>query len=323
MHLEDPASIIYLHSVWHNDIDAFVRFYIRLEQAVAEKLPKEKDGSLSLPQIKVEFANEVRQAIESHKNESNLKIQEILHRSAILECKLLETQRCSVLELKDKLAGMNESMQCNHSLLMEKYANSTTLPTLSSAKIGLEAERSFEETLNKSFPSASIVRTSDDTANGDFLIVRENLPNLMLELKRHKRNVPSKDVEKFERDIINRGRHGILISQSSGIVNRKPNELKLLEGKYLACYISNHDENPNELSRAIEMIDLIDKNFISQNQNQKFSLNNEDLLQIQNEIYLLQQQFAVMKMHIKTALDTANSLCIKTLQSKFSVYAQN
>lgn len=111
--------------------------------------------------------------------------------------------------------------------------------------------------LNKLFNDAEIQITRKEAGKGDFIIKREGKCDILIENKCYATNIPSKEVEKFERDLIENEIHGILMSQASGIANKSELCLQIKHGR-VAIYIPNMNNDLAPLKNLVSMIDIYD-----------------------------------------------------------------
>jgi hypothetical protein len=89
----------------------------------------------------------------------------------------------------------------------------------SSAK-GNQSENALSNILTKEYTTAEIIRKTNQTGQGDFILKRKEKKPILFENKEYNNNVNKDEVDKFIRDINNTEYHGIFISQHSGIVGK-------------------------------------------------------------------------------------------------------
>ena len=141
----------------------------------------------------------------------------------------------------------NDSTMEDLSLYLKKFNNS-------SHKGGI-GETELESVLNKMYPSAEIINTSGVKSSGDFMMKRENKPNIMLENKvYYDRNVNPDEVQKFIRDVEEIKTHGIFLSQNSGISRKKNFQVDIHKG-LIMIYIHNVQYSPEKIQIAIDIIE--------------------------------------------------------------------
>ena len=120
----------------------------------------------------------------------------------------------------------------NDFLKKQKYCNSST-----TGKIG---EDRLEIILNDCFPSHNIINTSSLGKSGDFILERQTHINkkIIFENKEYSTNVPDVEVKKFIRDIEHTKCHGIFLSQTTGIANKKHFEINF-HNNFVLVYLHN------------------------------------------------------------------------------------
>ena len=132
------------------------------------------------------------------------------------------------------------------SLYLKKFNNSSFK--------GAIGETELQVLLNKMFPSAEIVNSSGTKACGDFMMERDNKPNIMFENKVYDRNVTPDEIQKFIRDVGEIKTHAIFLSQNSGISRKKNFQVDIHKG-LIMVYIHNVQYSPDKIQLAVDIID--------------------------------------------------------------------
>lgn len=132
------------------------------------------------------------------------------------------------------------------SLYLKKFNNSSFK--------GAIGETELQALLNKMFPSAEIVNSSGTKACGDFMMERDNKPNIMFENKVYDRNVTPDEIQKFIRDVGEIKTHAIFLSQNSGISRKKNFQVDIHKG-LIMVYIHNVQYSPDKIQLAVDIID--------------------------------------------------------------------
>ena len=138
----------------------------------------------------------------------------------------------------------------NDFLKKHKYCNSST-----TGKIG---EDRLEIILNELFPSYVIWNSAHQGKSGDFILERQNHQNkkIIFENKEYSTNVPDSEVKKFIRDIEHTKCHGIFLSQTSGIANKKHFEINF-HNNFILVYLHNVNYNKDLIYSTVDLIDMI------------------------------------------------------------------
>lgn len=148
------------------------------------------------------------------------------------------------------------------STLSNQSKNASTMDELSaylkkfnnSSFKGAIGETELQALLNKMFPSAEIINSSGIKACGDFMMERENKPNIMFENKVYDRNVTPDEVQKFIRDVDEIKTNAIFLSQNSGISRKKNFQVDIHKG-LIMIYIHNAQYAPEKIQLAVDIID--------------------------------------------------------------------
>ena len=150
--------------------------------------------------------------------------------------------------LMEKMNDMHQVSMEFHSFL-EKQKNSTLK--------GKESEEKLEATLNNMFPHGEIVNQSKEPKSCDYLVKRENKPDVLFENKDYASNVPNEEIKKFIRDVEYQQKHAILLSQSSGVNNKHNYQIDIHMGLILV-YVHNVNNDQDIIKNAVQLIDHLD-----------------------------------------------------------------
>ena len=98
---------------------------------------------------------------------------------------------------------------------------------------------------------------------GDFVLSRRNQPTMLLGLKAwedgHTTNLKSRDVTRFERDVQNNCRHGIMVVMGSGVVDRRDFEFKVMDDRYVALFLTSVHWDMTRVRAAVSVICCLDE----------------------------------------------------------------
>jgi hypothetical protein len=121
---------------------------------------------------------------------------------------------------------------------------------------GVVSENMLYNALQNVFPTDEIIDCRSETASCDFMVNRKDpkLPSILVENKDYGRQVETREVVKFERDIQERKCHGIFLSQSSGITFKEPFHIDIIEG-LIHVYVPNVMFNIDKIKIAVDIID--------------------------------------------------------------------
>lgn len=161
----------------------------------------------------------------------------------------------NISEIKNNDIKNYESQQkINDDLIkyLDKYKNSCQKGTIT--------ENYIENLLNSMYKSAEIIRTTDESKSGDFIMNRTNIngidnPKILFEIKNYNINIPTHEVSKFIRDVNEQNICGIMISISTGICNKLNYEINITETNNICLYIHDMNYDPDKLKLGIDIID--------------------------------------------------------------------
>jgi hypothetical protein len=182
----------------------------------------------------------------------------------------LESSKLSIRELV--ILGLQTSRMIEDQVQDEHEENDTNITSIEpnwevlneiqniklmlggSANKGKAAEESILVSLSKFFPDTEIDATGYESGKGDIVM---NLGDfkIMIEVKNYNSNVPTKEQDKFHRDLINNDyKAAIMISCNSGIVGHKNQfDYKTIGNKF-AVYLSNSGNDALSVMWAVLFI---------------------------------------------------------------------
>ena len=169
--------------------------------------------------------------------------------------------------LQDKIqASIHQYLTHNQEMMMNKvndvhqismdFHNFMEIQKNSTLK-GKESEQKLESVLNKMFPNSEIVNQSKEAKSCDYLLKREGKVEILFENKDYNTNVPNEEIKKFIRDIEYQEKHGILLSQNSGVNNKNNYQIDIHMG-YIMIYVHNVHHDQTLIMNAVQLIDHLD-----------------------------------------------------------------
>lgn len=149
----------------------------------------------------------------------------------------------------DKISETNHSFQTigkDFQIFLEKQKNSTLK--------GKESEEKLENCLVTAFSHAEIINQSGKPQSCDYLMVRNEKPDILFENKDYTNNVPNEEIKKFIRDIEYQKKHGILLSQHSGVTQKYDYQIDIHDGNIMVyVHFVKYDES--KIRVAVNIID--------------------------------------------------------------------
>ena len=197
--------------------------------------------------------------------------------------------------------------------------------TNNSTNIGKLGEDKLCGVLNKLYPSSHIENTSSKSKQGDFILKRNNLIDILFENKQYTNNVPKDEVLKFIRDCDENNFSGIMISNTSGIATKNNFQIDIHD-KNILIYLHNTNYNEDIIHTAVDVLDYL-SNAISNIDPSNFNpLTDEQLLDINQEFqtFINQKETIINyirdtnKKLIQQLLDIELPSLHKYLSSKFA-----
>jgi DUF4097 and DUF4098 domain-containing protein YvlB len=175
----------------------------------------------------------------------------------------------------------NDRLYSEMSEFLHKYKASSQFK-------GQYSEHMLETILTEMFPTASIENTTSQTASGDFMIHREDLPDILIENKNYERNVDLEEIKKFIRDVNHKECSGIMMSQLSGIVSKPNFFIEIHNGKVL-IYLHKVYFSKEQIKTAIDVIDHLSSRLstiVSSETENGINIKKEVLDKINDEVQL-------------------------------------
>ena len=133
---------------------------------------------------------------------------------------------------------------------------------------GIQTENQVVQILERELPMHEISKVPSNQQKGqmDITIKRVGYPTILLDSKDYTSNVPQTQVEKFERDIIMSGNHGILLAPFSGIHDKRHFEISKINNRF-AIYLHNTGLDVSDLKIALEVLYYLDKMTVVESEN--------------------------------------------------------
>ncbi len=229
----------------------------------------------------------------------------------------LTSNLTQIKDISSKNSVMQETLTDELSTYLNKYK-------VASSK-GTQSENVLFNILTKEFPSADIIRTSNEQGKGDIVMKINNKLPILFENKDYTTNVPKDEVDKFIRDITNTNYNGIFISQHSGIVGKHNLQLDIHNNNVLV-YIHNMDYNIDTLNLAVTIIDNVYAK-MEQLHDTSITIPHDTLKNIideyQNLIYTKEKLINGLKEFYKKTTEQYNEIKLNSLSQFIGNYNAN
>ena len=198
------------------------------------------------------------------------------------------------------MSKMNESNQVfkmigdDFRTFFDKQKNSTLK--------GKVSEEKLESCLVHAFPNAEIIDQSGKPQSCDYLMVRHDRPDILFENKDYANNVPNDEIKKFIRDIEYQKKHGVLISQSSGVSHKHDYQIDIHGGNIMVYVHFAHYEE-SKIRLACNIIDHLHE-CIQKNSVKGIEISMDILSEINKEyLQFIGQKKSMMEVMKKTHKD--------------------
>ena len=151
-------------------------------------------------------------------------------------------------QLRSIMENVKKDYEEKIGVFLSRYTSSA------SAIKGACGQDAYLQLLTETFPTYEVQETHATTRSCDLsLTVMPDNINILFEIKNFTTNVPSKDVAKFKRDIVVKQQHGVMVSQSTGIANKKDMEVEIVD-KCVVVYLCVNKLNADAIKMAVQTI---------------------------------------------------------------------
>ena len=164
--------------------------------------------------------------------------------------KRLDSRMSSINEISTTNNALTCSLNTSMGELVNKFSNSNLK--------GKMSENILMNQLTEIYPYAILSNVSQTKESCDFLMERQDRVALFIENKNWESTVPQGEVDKFLRDISDKGCNGLFISQRTGIANKNRSkfEIEIFKGSVLV-YLSMVFYDMEKIQVAINIIDYV------------------------------------------------------------------
>ena len=127
------------------------------------------------------------------------------------------------------------------------------------------------------------------SASGDFILQERELKkkSILFENKHYTSNVNNEEVAKFLRDVKEQKCNGIMLSQTSGIVNKQQFQVDIVDS-LIVVYVLNCEYDPDKIKVAVDIIDTISScigEYISDDENEDNTIISNEIVKKINDEY--------------------------------------
>jgi hypothetical protein len=154
----------------------------------------------------------------------------------------IPTQQSEDLQIiNNKLTRVDSSIHTYLEPIMDRFTHisnsiDTFTNTVSNASLkGKMGEQIMFDNIQRMFPNYELINMSQTGGMADFHLMSD--PSILIEIKTYSKNVPSKEIDKFKHDVLTNNMHGILLSTTSGISNKKELEWEINDNNNILVYV--------------------------------------------------------------------------------------
>ncbi|NDD84603.1 hypothetical protein EBZ38_10090 [bacterium] len=196
-----------------------------------------------------------------------------------------------------------------------------------SSQKGKVSENLLLTALSRAFPTGEIQDMTPLPHSCDFLLRRDNFPDILFENKTYTRNVDTVEINKFISDIKRNGCSGILLSQESGIANKQHFQIDVI-GNTIVVYLHHVQYDVSMIQLAVNVIDHINQSMQWQhreceNEHERVLLSEQDICAINKELAEFisnrEQLIKFLKDTHKESIARVNSMKLPKLLKKMEL----
>ena len=278
----------YLSQQLHKNTESFIDKLNLLIPKGNEEMNKKIQDQLTLVQKSLQVD------IQNYLTKSDAPLSEFI---SIFDTKLSSIQQpiFSLLQsnqehLSTKIGTVKEEMVLSKNTSdklyteMSEYLN--RYKTSSQFK-GACSEKNLEELLVELFSDDEIKNTTGTPHSGDFILRRNNEDYIMFETKSYQSNVDTREVDKFVKDCSTIRLHAVMMSQTTGIVGKKPYTIEVNEHGNIMVYLHHVNFSPDKIRQAVQIIDNMSpkvKLITAEEESNGVSIDKDVLNRINNEL---------------------------------------
>lgn len=278
----------------------------KTEKILNEIIPKNNN---EINKIIKNYKEEMKDMSNIMTKEDLIKMMEMKYEKLIENIKVPLEKSINEMNINEIKSQLNqEKINTKINDYIDKFNNSTDK--------GLLSENKLNYILQNLYTEGEIINTSKDYHKCDFLLKRNNKKDILIENKDYKDNVPKTEIIKFLSDLTNYNStnydnaNGILISQNSGIANKKNFQIDI-DNNNIILYIHKCEYDKDIIKCGVDIIDhltIILKD-LNNKTNNTISISTETLNEINNE-YLA---FINRRQTLKNYINDSNKKIIDQL----------
>lgn len=275
--------------------------------------------------MKIIFQDFYSKIVENLDNDSNIKsvLDNFKDKLDNINMKTFNEFDQKTLSMMSSLHNNLQNMISNHSINDKIISIESILIKLhqdftgNSSKKGEYAENLLHQLLIDNFKNVEIVDTHTKSNAGDFQLIMDNKPTILIDSKHFKGNVPKPDLQKFIHDIQLNNCSGILANCFGGIANKDHLEFEVIDNNVLV-YIHEHNFKPEIFKVATSIIYYISDNLKNSNNQDKMFIDKQFFSSLKTEYNYFLRSFNEQLTVMKTSINTLSQLHFNMIEQFFS-----
>jgi hypothetical protein len=171
-------------------------------------------------------------------------------------------------------------------------------------------ENILENILNKINPTSEIIKNTDDQLCYDYILKREQKPDIIIENKISKININNNVIDFFIEGVKQTNKCGIFISQHSGILNKFNYQIETYN-ENIIVYIQYCEYNVEKIKNAIDIIDNLYTKLKQLKKENNYIIDKETINEINSEYQL----FLTKKTNIIDFVEEYHTNLVKQIEN--------
>ena len=164
----------------------------------------------------------------------------------------------------------------------------------------------------------NVTKVNGKSHSCDILIQRQDFPDIRVESKAHGQHtgerIRTKEVEKFERDLLELGDHGIFVSIYSDITAKGSIEITQLPNAKFAIYLSKNMYDCDMINDMVYLIYKLDDIITTSSANANITLSPEIILKIQNTITSFTSKLNTVTKSLKESVSILSTINLEQIE---------
>jgi hypothetical protein len=225
-----------------------------------------------------------------------------------------------ITEINDKSNKSIENANLNFNNMILDFTGKSKTSSIR----GLMAENFLQNTIEEFFKDDQCNVTSQSAHEADIQLISNDHPTILIESKNYSNVVPSKEVAKFNEDMVRtNSKLGIFFSFNSKVIGIKNNiEIVKTDNSSIQLFITNISMDVKYVVFAIKFIKFISANLNSDSKNINLDLINNNAIAITESLKKVNDIFVHLS-NCRFTLNNERNNMLKSLDNILSSYYDN